>query len=207
MDTGNRRLGRVSAVECVETGEVFASQVEAARSAGVTSDAIYHAARFGSTCAGRHWRYPGGRSERRASHARPVTAVETGDEYPSVAAAAVAAGVTPPAIIRALRFGGTCAGMHWSYLEQEVHEPGETALPADGGSERPQNVSRAGRTRRIGLVCVETGEEFPSINAAARATGIPNVALSSAASGIAGGYHWLRLDSAEEAPNLGQEIS
>ena len=42
-------------VQCVETGKVYESQVEASEEYGVTKSAISKAVRSGGTCKGKHW--------------------------------------------------------------------------------------------------------------------------------------------------------
>lgn len=50
-------MGTKMAVECVETGERFASIVEAARTKGCSAPNISKALRKGGVAAGGHWRY------------------------------------------------------------------------------------------------------------------------------------------------------
>jgi hypothetical protein len=52
---------------------------------------------------------------RHHSQPRPVLAVEIRQQFPSISRAAALVFVTPPAIRRAIRTGGTAAGYHWTH--------------------------------------------------------------------------------------------
>lgn len=110
--------GNRAPVRCVETGETFPSSADAARRYGVDKRVIYGALERGISAAGLHWTRlkPKGPHNSRGHRKRPVRATETDTVYPSLAEAAMAHGVSSTSIWCAIRDGGTCHGLHWSYV-------------------------------------------------------------------------------------------
>ena len=53
---------------------------------------------------------------------RPVVCLTNGRQYPSLAAAAADVYVVDDAIAKAIRTGGTSAGLRWAYADQQVRE-------------------------------------------------------------------------------------
>lgn len=181
------------AVICYETGEVFHDARAVADSIGGKrpSDITTAIAR-GATVGGFHWYYADQPRPEKSEltdldawrKGQPVVCYETGVEYESATDAAQILGLRSGAsVTRAIRERQAAGGYHWYFADQP--RPDESAF-ADG---------RARRRRAI--VCYETGEEFPSVTAAAKAVGLKRTAgVSTAAKngGVAGGYHWYYAD-------------
>lgn len=114
---------------------------------------------------------------------RPVRCIETGRVYPSISAAAKAAGTDAYNIGTVCRGGAakTAGGYRWEYVEpdKEGDMIKEKARPTPGA--KP-------------VRCIETGHVYPSVEAAAAAayTSKENIyhALRSKGHYRAGGYHW-----------------
>ncbi len=105
---------------------------------------------------------------------RSVRNVDTGKVYESIKAAGIDTGITRTSICYACSGKlKTAGGYHWEYV-------GETTSTSDA------------------VLCVETGEVFPSISAANRA--YPNIAIEGVLHGrciLAGGYHWEYVDKSK----------
>eukprot|EP00808_Paulinella_micropora_P031368 g71386.t1 len=59
---------------------------------------------------------PRGKHSRKA---RPVRCIETGEEFPSISAAARSVNSHHQAIMQAISYPCRCAGLHWAYVETE----------------------------------------------------------------------------------------
>lgn len=115
---------------------------------------------------------------------RPVACFETGERFESVRDASSAAGVSPSAIGRAVREGCNVRGRHYYYADGAVPDVAFF------------RYSRRGRA----VVCVETGERFESVSAAARSVGgaASHIVSAIARSGRSHGFHWEYADAREE---------
>lgn len=176
-------------VICLETGQRFESTYAAALAMGNGNLCVSRAARDGSAAGGYHWYFadqprPAESDLKRRGKGRgsAVVCYETGQTYPSVAAAAEAVGCCRANIIRAIKDGVAARGFHWHYADQ--------ARPA-----APQFK----RQRSLPVVCRETGQRFESISAAAKAVGTGKSCISDALlTGLpSGGFHWDPADTSE----------
>lgn len=87
------------------------------------------------------------------SRSKAVVCVETGKVYPNMKTAAADIGVVPSAISGVIRgVNITAGGYHWRYADED----------ANTGS----------RKRNVAVFCEDTGEYFPTIEAAAKKFGI-----------------------------------
>lgn len=183
-------------VVCWETGEAFESTRTAADALGISSTSmITNAIRSKGRTGGLHWYWaneprpesfpePKPRKHAGGRRKRPVICWETGELFDSAKEAAAAYGVAVSGISEAVARRGRCHGLHWYWAD----EPRPESFPEP---KRP-----TGRPKR-GVVCVETGEEYPSIKEAAAAVGLRSPASLSCAlknGGTAAGYHWRYID-------------
>ena len=115
------------------------------------------------------------------SRQRPVRCIETGTEFDSIAVAMDEMGIS--GLFSALANGGTAGGLHWEYIDPD---------------DKIQRLSGRSPRVKVKVKCVETGEVFESIRAAAAKTGANLSSLYSASlpeksHTTAGGYHWTRV--------------
>lgn len=103
-----------------------------------------------------------------------VVCFETGERFPSQAAAARAAGVSPKSISAAIASGRRSGGWHWFRVSDGIPDP--ESLTSRGAA---------------CIRCVETGEVYRGVSAAQRATGVSASAIKHALNRTAGGYHWI----------------
>ena len=165
----------------VETGEIFNSIKNAAASVGKSIwRALYGRIK---TAGGYHWKFLSEYDEHEIlcdekPYRKTVICIETGEIFSSARAAAKSVGVSFSLISIALH--GKCktaGGFRWKFANADT--PQETFYKD---------------TRKKSVTCVETGEIFPTIKAAADSLNLKNPAsISGALHGrakTAGGYHW-----------------
>ena len=183
-ETRENRL--LKPVRCIETGNIFPTVKEAAKSVGINSrtiSAALHGQSF--TAAGCHWEFADGRpanirpEETRKPRRKPVRCIETGMVYESIRAAANSIGVCSTTIGHAVngRYEKV-SGCHWEFVDKRSHKPYKG---------NPQQ--KRGKVVR----CVETNNIFKTISEAAIHVGICVSLISQALHGkikTAGGYHW-----------------
>ncbi len=171
-------------IVCVETGKVFETVKEAAAWAGVQKAAIHRACNgIARSAGGYHWFYL--EAPHLADHKvrvrgnknkRAVRCIETGQIFASITEAAAWAGVGWRAIHRACnKTRKTAGGWSWEYVE---------ILPSD--------LEKNGRRKRA-VRCIETGEIFESIYAAAKWAGCSPHLITRVCNGLrktCRGYHW-----------------
>ncbi|MBO4400979.1 MAG: GIY-YIG nuclease family protein [Selenomonadaceae bacterium] len=194
-DGGGGTVGYPSAnrrpVVCMETGEVYPSLEAAAEKAGV-SDSYMCKVCSGvkTTAGGYHWRYQDDEEkeivEVTNGISRKVICVEKKMIFDSIAKAAEWAGVSRDAVGQACRGQiHTSAYYHWRFLDEyDESDPYRAVNPK-------RERSTVSDPRKV--ICVETGEIFDSIKAAARWAKIHHDSISRVCRGkakIAGGYHW-----------------
>lgn len=124
----------------------------------------------------------------------PVIQTETGKVFPSLTAAAEeTSAASADNIARACDGENkTCAGFHWRYA-------GETE--EDWIVRRKRFLEESGRREFPGVICVETGQFFETINDAAEFCGKAPATISHTCAGrkpTCGGYHWKYADMPDE---------
>lgn len=112
---------------------------------------------------------------------RPVTCLETGESFPSGAAAARALSLSYSKVCRAAKYGNKVHGYHFYHTLEGMPYP-SFFTPSSEGLPVP-------------VIQEETGVVYPSIRAAARATGIPEslIKRTSITGAAAKGCHFRRL--------------
>lgn len=168
----------------VELGQIFESIKLAAKSVGKTRDAIWRSlCGKTQTAGGYHWKFLSDYNEQeKISDDKPyrksVMCIDTGEIFPSARAAANSVGVSYALISVALN--GKCktaGGFRWKFANAET--PSEDFY---------------NDTRKKSIMCIETGEIFSSMKAAADSVGLKNPASISqifyGKAKTAGGYHW-----------------
>lgn len=176
-------------VVCWETGVLFENTEVAAAAASVTPSYIKAAIERKGTSGGYHWYWADEPRPNAAeflgapiSKGRPKRAVvcwETGEVFASAREAAEAVGIkSSGGICTAIRKKTTSGGLHWYYQDQP--KPDESEL----------KQTQAERQRAV--VCIETGETYPSIREAARTINQNATNISKALKdGVAvNGCHW-----------------
>lgn len=190
FDSKERKKRTARPVACWETGEVYENANAAAKAVAIGSNSISAAIRREGTAAGFHWYWADQPKpvafvapKRRGGKGRPKRAVvcwETGEVFASAKEAAETKGVKYSSnICAAIKNKVAAGGYHWYYQGEPKPEESEFKRPA------------ASRVRTV--ACVETGEVYPSMQAAARAVGIPNASSiwKAVENGyVVGGYHW-----------------
>lgn len=125
------------------------------------------------------------------SRSRPVKCIETDIVYPSAKKAGEALGIDPSGISANLRGVGLKAGgFTWCYPDEE---------PGVGS-----------RKRNIAVICIETGERFPSIEAAARHFNINSSTLAAIMRGESISslpYHWKPAEEEQKHNTIRDESS
>ena len=174
-----RRKGIEKPVVCIETGETFPDVNSAAAWAGCASpQQIHHVLRgHGSTAGGYHWADADQPPE---AWRIPVICLDDGREFSSIGEAAKLTGCPAKDIAKSLDGTNRLAGgMHWGI--------------------RPP---RRGPESRKAVICLETGETFPSIAAAAKWASAWTTEIRDALKGnrrTAAGHHWASADEPPEA--------
>lgn len=111
---------------------------------------------------------------------RAVICIDTLEEFPSISSAARAKDLSHGNLSLALAGSRRmCGGFHWAYLEDWIDQ---TVLPL-----------RNKKTTAKAVRCIETGEVFESLTAAATQTGASNAHISAVCKGKryrAGGFRW-----------------
>lgn len=98
------------------------------------------------------------------SRSKAVICVETGKVYPNMKIAAADIGIVPSAISGVIRgVNITAGGYHWRYADEDAN--------------------KGSRRRNLAVICEDTGEYFPSIEAAAAKFGINASTISRIAKG------------------------
>jgi hypothetical protein len=112
----------------------------------------------------------------------PVQRLDTREVFRSVSAAAKSVGVTPTTLRQAIQKGWQSGGAKWRYYGKPK--------PKTRRSRSPIPVKR-----------VDTGEVYPSVSAASKATGLAKCQILTAIrrDGTAGGIEWRHLTEQEAA--------
>lgn len=176
-------------IVCIETGEQFNGAEDAANAIGLSSGFISHQIREGKPIKGFYYYYAGemlpderrqkirNRKKKQNNKPRPVICLETGERFESITLASKMFDVSKSNVSRAMERGSAVHGFHFYY--------GDEPKPVD-------SFFKPRRRRKIR--CTETGVVYESIKDAAERTKISPNGIGSAASGMAGGYHWEYAD-------------
>lgn len=168
----NRKL-----IVCVETGEIFQSITKAADAKGTTMKGISNVLHGKAiTSGGFHWKYRDDRLNEkvrdeadRHETRKPVICVETGEIFQSIIDAANSFGIHASGIGDVLNgIKVTTGGYHWHYADGRPDKTREAKPP---------------NPKRKKVLCVNTGQIFPSIKAASIAMGIPHSGISRVVNG------------------------
>lgn len=162
-------------VICIETGEAFPNAAAASEHAGCSRQTIGNCAAGRSrTAGGYHWAYAEQPPE---SWRAAIECPEAGTKFENLGDAAEWAGCEAAEIADCLAGRkDEAGGARWRFRKL-----------------------RGGR-RTMPIVCVETGDEFPSIRAAEERTGCCHGTISAVLSGrskTAGGYRWAYAEQRE----------
>ena len=184
----------------VETGIIFPSVTKAGESIGHQSSEISGAC-MGKThvCGDYHWRFftqeiaetldTPAYDEWRLNiinngQKQAVICIETNIVYPSISDASKQTGVHYSSISKCCLFKAKSANnLHWRYANMSQ-------------AEWEANFNKSfnqGNCKQTSVICLETGEIFSSIKAAARFANVSKTAISNACRGVtskAGNYHW-----------------
>ena len=141
-------------VVCYETGEVFESIGDAARSFNIKNrNSITKACKNKSMAAGYHWYYADDPRpephELKGPSKRGVVCIETGEFFSSARSAEKAIGCS--GISRALKNGTRVGGYYWRYIDSDM---------------APMKKKQYEANKRV--VCFETGEVFENVAEAAQ---------------------------------------
>lgn len=238
LDNAPRRRKRV---EDLEDGRVYPSVAAAAEKTGFAEAAIYRAcasarkkkpSRFiykgevshaaakkrymeskrGKAAARGAISQAGGSltgSSRKPFEPVAVVCLDTGVIYDSVARASEQTGVKAKRIYDALRFKCRAGGFWWARAQEVSDIPAELERRREGYW---RGLAKRGLFPPRPVRCVETGEVFPSIRAAARAVGVActsNISEAILKGRRAGGFHWQYEGAGElgEVPPADAEIA
>lgn len=114
---------------------------------------------------------------------RPVTCVETNETFATVTLAAKAFGTASSLISRAIQRNGTCKGYHWI-----SSKPRRRKITFSEEVVRQKSIKAFKRP----IICIETGEIFPSLLSAAKFVGVSSAAIIKAIKHgwKCSGYYW-----------------
>ena len=174
-------------VICLETQEVFTCMVEAAKSLNIKPQNI-SAALHGrqKTAGGYTWKYADESLNLESANLnrKRILCVETGQIFNGIIDAAEKTNTSFGCISNVLHGRAiTAGGFHWKYADDRLNDK------IRDETERHDN--------RKAVICVETGEIFPSISDAAKHYGILNQGISDVLNGkkvTSGGFHWKYAD-------------
>lgn len=181
---------------CYETGEEYPSASAAGRAVGLTYNSINRAINAGYSAGGYHWyRKSDGKPAPgffKTDKAKKVRCTETGKVFESITAVAKVYKTTQSGIVRAIKENNAVYGVHFAYAADEI----------DAGLVKGRRRRKYRKLRPI--VSLETGEQFDSVSAAAKATGFSPGSFYCALNNerrTVGGCHWKYVDTDEMITN------
>lgn len=182
-------MGKRKTIVCLETGKQFNSVENAANAIGVSSGFISRRIKAGKPIKGFYYYYAGemlpdeyrqkirNRKKKPNYKSRPVICLETGERFESISLVSRMFGISKSNVFHAMKNGSAVHGIHF----YRADEP------------KPDDSFFKPRRRRK-IRCTETGVVYKSIKDAAERTKTSPGGIGSAASGMAGGYHWEYAD-------------
>lgn len=178
-----------TAVRCIETGEIYASQAEACRKNNLPVGSLSTALQRGYACHDFHWEYVDSDKDNvlpLPQRKVKVVCYETEEVFDSISKAAEFAGVESSAIQVALRNKGFSGGFRWYRYGEE--RPKESAF-----------IGKVARNRERKIVCYETGAEYPSVKILADELGIKagSIVEGIKCSGTIKGKHYFYQDEGD----------
>lgn len=168
-------MGKRKTIVCLETGKQFNSVENAANAIGVSSGFISRQIKAGLPD---EYRQKIRNQKKKPNYkSRPVICLETGERFESISLVSRMLGISKSNVFHAMKNGSAVHGIHFYYGDE---------LKPDDSFFKPK--------RRRKVRCTETGVVYESIKDAAERTKISPNGIGSAASGMAGGYHWEYAD-------------
>lgn len=166
-------MGKRKTIVCLETGKQFNSVENAANAIGVSSGFISRQIKLPD-----EYRQKIRNQKKKPNYkSRPVICLETGERFESISLVSRMLGISKSNVFHAMKNGSAVHGIHFYYGDE---------LKPDDSFFKPK--------RRRKVRCTETGVVYESIKDAAERTKISPNGIGSAASGMAGGYHWEYAD-------------
>lgn len=173
-------------VRCIETGVIYESIAQAAKTFDLCSTTIGHAANGEyEKAGGYHWEFVDKQSHKpykknpQQKRGKAVRCIETQEVFKTMSKAAECVGISVASISRALNGKVKMAGVyHWEFVKENID-----LTP----------VKKSPKTTAKPVRCVETGEVFRSMREAADHFGIHSSGIGHALhrrKKTAGGYHW-----------------
>ncbi len=173
-------------VRCIETGVIYESIAQAAKTFGLCSTTIGHAAngKYEKAC-GFHWEFVDEQSHKpckknpQQKRGKVVRCIETQEIFQTVNAAAEHVSISGATIGRAANGKiKTAAGFHWEFVEENP--------PLEQVKKPPKTTAKPVR-------CIERQQIFKSLREAAEFFGIHSSGIGHALHGqnkTAAGFHW-----------------
>lgn len=186
--------GRSRPVICIETQVIYPTQTEAALDMGINNQESisYCCLRQGITAGGYHWAFadeydddwkPVEPQEKDFSDmSRSVICIETGEVYKSVSEASRKNLISRSSIRKACAEQRVANNKHFAYLD----EYDETDWHPHMNKPYSGHLSKA-------VICIETGDEYPSAMEAARVLGVSNTLISRCCNDILESTHGLHF--------------
>lgn len=184
---------RNKSIICKEDGKIFDSIEQAANTLSLNPCGILHVLKGrAKTCGGFHFEYANDLPDDESNSCSlrlkllgtkpvPILCVETGKIYPTIKLASKEIKVASQfisAVLNGRRM--TAGGFHWKYVDDRLNVP----------EKKPTSTAKP-------VICVETGQIFPSIKATADAFKFTPQSISAVLNGkgmTAGGYHFEYVD-------------
>lgn len=186
-------------VICIDTGQVFESIIAASRFLDISYSSVNAVLNGFNVFAGGHlFRFVdeslNGKIRSPESikcfPAKRVLCVETGEIFSNIKAVAKKFSVKPYVILVAIKTKTKAIGFSWEFTEAELPIKKSAITSKAKMKSAPKKVT-------VSVICVETGQTFSSVNAAADYIKQCSSSISNALNKswrTAGGYHWIHAD-------------
>lgn len=184
-------------VICIETGQIFESESEAANFIGVTQASISSCCHNKTiTCQNKHWVFLSDYNEnwqpreyikKDIPTKRKIICIETREIYESVLQASQILNIERSDITRACREHRMAKQLHFAYLDEY-----------DANTWEPHKNLQSNSPRSKSVICLTNNITYPSIAAAAKELGITSSLISRCCSGKLETTHGLKFKYKEE---------